>query len=147
LRQAAINNIATDFRRAASAKIADVLETASETNSADWDAFSSGLSTNNPLADIQPRVDAIIANNGTVNAIVSCGNVYSGFSGHTFINGALNKISSSVAGDAMTAMFRHFGGRALVLFGTERIVAIPKFSREFVATRKGQSLFVKNAVA
>lgn len=95
---ASINNVATDFRRAKSAKIADVLETASETNSADWDAFSSGLSSNNPLADIFPRQDAILANNGDATVFVSANTGYSAFTGNTFINGPYTGFGGMQAG-------------------------------------------------
>lgn len=90
LYQASLLNVATDFRRAKAAKIADVLETATETNVGDWDAFTSGLSDANPLGHINLRLDAILANNGNVDTIVSHNIGWSAFTGNTFVRGAYN---------------------------------------------------------
>lgn len=105
LRGAAVNNIATDFRRSMSNTIAAVLVTATETNAADWDAVTSGLATNDPTADIQTQIDTIIAANGRADQIVSCGNVYRGFSTNGFVRGNMSPIKDPLALDAMRVSF------------------------------------------
>lgn len=97
LRGAHLTDVSTDFRRAKAAKIADVLETASETNSADWDAYSGSASTNNPLVgDIAPRQQAIDGSNGNPSVIVSHDVGWAAFSTNSWVSG---KVSSNFAGN------------------------------------------------
>lgn len=100
--QAHLTNVATDFRRAKAAKLADVLEGHSATNVGDWDAFTSGLSDANPLAHIQARQDAIEANNGNVDTIVSANTGWTAFVGNTFIRGAYNRQKEGQMSSART---------------------------------------------
>lgn len=93
-----ITNIATDFRRAMAVKIGAILCAASETNVGDWDAFTSGLSDANPLAHIQARQDAILANNGTANVIVSRNTGWTAFSSNTFVHGPYQNFGGTQPG-------------------------------------------------
>lgn len=96
--QAHLTNVATDFRRAKSAKIADVLETATETNVGDWDAFTSGLSDANPIGHVNLRLDAINANNGIVDTLVMHNVGWSAFSSNTFVHGPYQNFGDTQQG-------------------------------------------------
>lgn len=100
--QAHLTNVATDFRRAKSAKIAAVLAGHSATNVGDWDAFTSGLSDANPLPHIQARQDAILANNGNPDTIISSNTPWTAFVGNTFVRGAYNRQREGQSSNART---------------------------------------------
>jgi hypothetical protein len=101
--QTHITNVATDFKRAKSAKIADVLETATETNVGDWDAFTSGLSDANPVGHVNLRLDAIKGNNGEVDTIVSHNVGWSAFSSNTFVHGPYQNFGDTQPGISANA--------------------------------------------
>lgn len=95
-----LNNVTTDFRRAKSAKMADVLETFSATNVGDWDAYTSGWSDANPLLHIQARQDAIEANNGTADTIVSANTGWTAFSTNTHVTPPLASQAPGISSKA-----------------------------------------------
>lgn len=95
-----ITNIATDFRRAMSVKIGAILCSLTETNVGDWDAFTSGLSDANPIEHIGARQDAIVANNGTPNVIVSRAIAWRAWAGNTFVRGAYNNQRTGISSEA-----------------------------------------------
>lgn len=101
--QAHLTNVATDFRRAKSAKLADVLETHTEQNVGDWDAYTSGLSDANPLAHINTQMDTIVSNNGVADVIVSTNTGWSAFSGNTFVHGPYQNFGGTQPGREASA--------------------------------------------
>jgi hypothetical protein len=96
----ALANIASDFKRAKSAKIADVLEGADETNVGDWDAFTSGLSDANPIEHLRARFNSINAANGTADTIISTDVGFYAFVGNTNVRGAYNRQTEGLSSTA-----------------------------------------------
>lgn len=97
--QAHLTNIATDFRRAKSSKIADVLEAATNTtNVGDWDAFTSGLSDANAINHIHTELGSIDDNNGTGNVIASHRTGWKAFASNTFTNGPYQNFGGTQPG-------------------------------------------------
>lgn len=100
LRGAHIMNAQNDFKRAKSAAYADVLETATEINAADWDAVASGLSSNDPLEDIRNAMDTIYSNNGSASIMISNNLGWKAFTGNTFVRGAYNRQQEGLSSTA-----------------------------------------------
>lgn len=100
LRGAHITNVQNDFKRAKSAVYADVLETATEINADDWDAFTSGLSDNNPRANIRNAISTIYSNNGEATLAFASDTAWEALTGNTFIRGAYNRNDTDLSANA-----------------------------------------------
>lgn len=83
-------NAARALRAAWNAKIATVMEGGTTVSGHTWDDFTSGLSNNNPLADIEPVQTTITSNGGKAFWAGCHPKVFAGLVSNTFIKGAYN---------------------------------------------------------
>lgn len=95
-----VENTARALRAAWNAKIATVLEGGTTTGGSNWDTFSSGLSSNSPLVDIEGVQTTIVSNGGRPYTAAMHPKVWAGLISNTFMKGAYNANQQPINSEA-----------------------------------------------
>lgn len=93
-------NTAKALRAAWNAKIATVLEGGTTASGSNWDTFSSGLSSNSPLVDIEGVQTTIVSNGGRPYTAAMHPKVWAGLISNTFMKGAYNANQQPINSEA-----------------------------------------------
>lgn len=95
-----VENAPRVLRKIENKTIATLIETATDVGAGDWGAVSTGLSSRNPLDDIQSVLSTLSGNGGDLSdySIASHNRVWSDFVGNTFVRGSYNRQKEGIGG-------------------------------------------------